>query len=104
MLTGGIFAALFFYFIPKNDSGQTNNYSYQFGPDVGYTLRRTVSWDVARYNDRLYNCGIVIHNGGIKGIVPKIYNPTYNEFYESRWFSSGAEFRLEAMKQDEQGR
>ena len=45
-----------------------------------------------RYNDRLYNCGIVIHNGGIKGIVPKIYNPTYNEFYESRWFSSGADF------------
>lgn len=72
VLTGGIFAALFFYFIPKNDSGQTNNYSYQFGPDVGYTLRRTVSWDVARYNDRLYVdmtgiadfCGLAVTGDG----------------------------------------
>ncbi len=45
-----------------------------------------------RYNDRLYNCAVVIRNGQIKGIVPKIYMPTYNEFYEARWFSSGADF------------
>lgn len=60
-----------------------------------YTRGKTVTVVVGapvRYNDKLYNCGIVIYNGGIKGIVPKIYNPTYNEFYESRWFSSGADF------------
>ena len=34
----------------------------------------------------------VIRNGNIKGLVPKIHIPTYNEFYESRWFSSGADF------------
>ena len=45
-----------------------------------------------RYNDRLYNCAVVIRNGQVKGIVPKIYMPTYNEFYEARWFSSGADF------------
>jgi|GEM_PF-4907624 len=45
-----------------------------------------------RYNDRLYNCAIVIRNGQVKGIVPKIYMPTYNEFYEARWFSSGSDF------------
>lgn len=45
-----------------------------------------------RVKGRLYNCGAVIHNGSLRGIVPKIYLPTYNEFYESRWFSSGADF------------
>ncbi len=45
-----------------------------------------------RYNDKLYNCAVVMRNGQIKGIVPKIYLPTYNEFYESRWFSTGADF------------
>jgi predicted amidohydrolase len=35
---------------------------------------------------------IVIRNGGIKGMVPKIYLPTYAEFDESRWFASGADF------------
>ena len=45
-----------------------------------------------RFSDRLYNCAIVIRNGNIKGIVPKTYLPTYNEYYESRWFSSGSDF------------
>ena len=45
-----------------------------------------------RYADRLYNCAVVIRNGNIKGIVPKIYMPSYGEYYESRWFSSGKDF------------
>ncbi|MBR1707092.1 MAG: NAD(+) synthase [Bacteroidales bacterium] len=45
-----------------------------------------------RYNDKLYNCAVVIRNGQVKGIVPKIYLPNYNEFYEARWFASGADF------------
>ena len=45
-----------------------------------------------RFADRLYNCAVVIRNGNIKGIVPKVYLPTYNEYYESRWFSSGKDF------------
>ena len=43
-------------------------------------------------NGHLYNCAAVIQNGSLRGIVPKIYLPTYGEFYESRWFSSGADF------------
>lgn len=46
----------------------------------------------ARFRDRLYNCAAVIRNGDLKGLVPKTYLPTYNEFYESRWFSSGKDF------------
>jgi NAD+ synthase (glutamine-hydrolysing) len=45
-----------------------------------------------RFRGRLYNCAIVIRNGNIKGIVPKIWLPNYAEFYESRWFSSGSDF------------
>ncbi|MBR5385347.1 MAG: NAD(+) synthase, partial [Bacteroidales bacterium] len=45
-----------------------------------------------RYNDKLYNCAVIIRNGTVCGIVPKIYLPTYNEFYESRWFATGADF------------
>lgn len=45
-----------------------------------------------RHRDRLYNCAAVIRDGAIHGLVPKIYLPTYNEFYESRWFASGSDF------------
>lgn len=45
----------------------------------------------------LYNCAAVIQNGSLKGIVPKIYLPTYNEFYESRWFSSGCDFLSDTL-------
>ena len=45
-----------------------------------------------RRSDKLYNCAIVIRNGQVKGIVPKIYLPDYGEFYESRWFASGSDF------------
>ena len=30
--------------------------------------------------------------GTLRGLVPKIWLPTYGEFYESRWFSSGSDF------------
>lgn len=43
-----------------------------------------------RYEGALYNCAIVIHRGKILGIVPKTYLPRYREFYETRYFSSGA--------------
>lgn len=45
-----------------------------------------------RVDGNLYNCAAVIHNGKLSGLVPKIHLPGYNEFYESRWFSSGTDF------------
>ena len=39
-------------------------------------------------DNQLFNCGIVIKNGKILGIVPKTYIAGYGEFYEERWFSS----------------
>ncbi len=38
----------------------------------------------------LYNCAVVIHRGRIVGVTPKTYLPNYREFYEDRWFTSGA--------------
>lgn len=35
----------------------------------------------------LYNCGVVVQDGRILGIVPKQHLPNYEEFYEKRWFS-----------------
>ena len=39
---------------------------------------------------RLLNCAFVCRCGGILGAVPKIAQPNYDEFYEKRWFASGA--------------
>lgn len=39
-------------------------------------------------DNSLYNTAVVIQNGMILGIVPKTYIPSYNEFYEKRWFQS----------------
>lgn len=41
------------------------------------------------YDTKLYNCGIVIGQGGIKMTVPKSYLPNYNEFYERRLWTPG---------------
>ncbi len=38
----------------------------------------------------LYNCAVFIADGCIVAYVPKTYIPNYNEFYEKRWFASGA--------------
>ena len=39
---------------------------------------------------RLYNCAALIGGGAVLGLVPKVFLPTSGEFYEERWFTSGA--------------
>lgn len=41
-------------------------------------------------NGRLYNTAIAIHRGRVLGVVPKQFLPNYREYYEKRWFASGA--------------
>jgi NAD+ synthase (glutamine-hydrolysing) len=43
------------------------------------------------HGSRVYNCAVVIHRGRVLGVAPKSYLPTYREFYEARWFASGAD-------------
>lgn len=51
-----------------------------------------------RFGHRVYNCAVVIHRGEVLGVVPKIYLPTYREFYEARHFASGAGVRGEMIE------
>ena len=56
-----------------------------------------------RHEDRLYNCAAVVTQGRLLGVVPKSYIPNYAEFYEARWFASGAgieEERITAAGQE----
>ena len=39
---------------------------------------------------RLYNCAVAVTRGAVLGVVPKTYLPNYREYYEKRWFASGA--------------
>lgn len=39
-------------------------------------------------HNAIYNCAAVIAKGDIIGIVPKQHLPTYNEFYEKRWYQA----------------
>ncbi|MDY0268264.1 NAD(+) synthase [Trichloromonas sp.] len=53
-----------------------------------------------RLGDRLYNCAVVLGQGRILGIVPKIHLPNSHEFYEQRWFASGRGIRCAHMDWD----
>ena len=39
---------------------------------------------------RLFNAAVIVGDKRIRGIVPKQVQPNYGEFYERRWFVSGA--------------
>ncbi len=40
---------------------------------------------------RVLNCAAVIQSGTVVGMVPKTRHPNFSEFYELRWFTSGAD-------------
>jgi len=46
---------------------------------------------------QMYNCGVMMSGGVVRGIVPKTYLPNYREFYERRWFSSSADLQLNTV-------
>ena len=43
-----------------------------------------------RVQSHLFNTAVVLQGGHILGVVPKTHLPNNNEFYEKRWFTSGA--------------
>lgn len=63
---------------------------------LGHILKETCSLDLLtavgmpiRYQNKLYNCAVMLLRGQILGVIPKINIPNYTEFYEARWFASG---------------
>ena len=55
----------------------------------GITAVVGVPWQTR--DGRLLNCALVASNGKVCGLVPKLMQPNYGEFYEMRWFTSGAD-------------
>lgn len=52
---------------------------------------------------QLYNCAVMMSHGRVDGIAVKTFIPTYNEYYEKRWFSSAAELKVSSVSSDELG-
>lgn len=50
---------------------------------------------------RMYNCAVIVGDGRILAVVPKTHLPNTGEFYEKRWFSSGANIRNQTVILDE---
>jgi NAD+ synthase (glutamine-hydrolysing) len=46
----------------------------------------------------IYNCAVIIHAGKALGVVPKTYLPNYREYYERRYFASGADLYPEMIE------
>ncbi|WP_419510489.1 NAD(+) synthase [Alistipes sp.] len=55
-----------------------------------------------RHGAALYNCAVIFTQGRVLGVVPKTYIPDYTEFYENRWFASGAGISEETITVGEQ--
>ncbi len=54
-----------------------------------------------RAGGKLFNCAVVIQKGRVLAVVPKTYVPNYGEFYEMRWFQSGADCGGDLWPEDE---
>lgn len=50
-----------------------------------------------RIDGLLLNCAVLCREGVLCGVVPKVHLPNTGEFYEQRWFSSGADFCGESV-------
>ena len=53
-----------------------------------------------RAGGKLFNCAVVIQKGEVLAVVPKTCLPNYSEFYEMRWFQSGADCGDDLYPQD----
>lgn len=51
----------------------------------------TVAGAPWRCEGKLFNTALIFGGGRLRGIVPKTFLPNYKEFYEKRWFVSGAQ-------------
>ena len=89
-VTGYTCADLFFTnsLLTSAENALTDIAEYTAGKNIAVLVGMPV-----KYRNSLYNCAVLIVNGAVAGIVPKTHIANYNEFYEKRWFASGADFR-----------
>jgi NAD+ synthase (glutamine-hydrolysing) len=50
------------------------------------------------FEQKIFNCAVVLNSGHILGVIPKTLLPTYREFYEDRWFSPSWNGRDDAIE------
>ena len=50
-----------------------------------------------RFQNQLFNTAVIMQGGHILGVVPKTNLPNHNEFYEKRWFTSGANISAQSI-------
>ena len=60
--------------------------AYTAGKDIAVLIGAPVP-----YKNSLYNCALLLRDGQVQGMVPKVHLANYNEFYEKRWFTSACE-------------
>jgi len=48
--------------------------------------------------NKIFNVAAVLNSGKIAGIVPKTHLPNYKEFYDDRWFASGANIHTASIE------
>ncbi len=49
---------------------------------------------------QIYNVAAAVQGGAVRACVPKTYLPSSNEFYEHRWYTSGAESNVDHVVLD----
>jgi len=49
-------------------------------------------------DQKIFNCAVVLNSGRVLGVIPKTLLPSYREFYEGRWFSSGTDARSNTIE------
>jgi NAD+ synthase (glutamine-hydrolysing) len=50
------------------------------------------------FEQQVFNCGAVINKGRLLGVVPKGALPSYKEYYDGRWFTSGRAARSDRIE------
>ena len=62
--------------------------------DIDMVIAVGVPVDV---RNQLFNCAAICHKGKLLGLVPKMYLPNSEEFYERRWFSPAYDTPWDSM-------
>ncbi|MCB1179327.1 MAG: NAD(+) synthase [Leptospiraceae bacterium] len=64
-----------------------------------YSISMIIGFPI-KVDGRLFNCAGFFHEGNLLGIVPKLFLPSTNEFYEHRWFTPSSYLNRDLIQID----
>ena len=94
-LTGYTIADLFNQELVQNQALKSLEYLCQKSVEIDALLVVGLPLTI---NNAMFNVAALIDRGVIKGIVPKSYIPTSNEFYEGRWFAGADRLTVKVVE------